>query len=146
MQSSWQGIMQGGWCRSACMHAGVMMTATPPPMMLKAALDAGLLDLQHKALNATSVRPVQLDLEVLRLLRAKEQSAVVAKLLNCAQRFALLSCPAFLACTLRCTPGQLINFGSCIHLSAQFLSCIQLSAPYKPVGTFRKYCFGPFRF
>ena len=65
-----------------------MMTTTPPPLLLQTALDAGLLNLQHKALNATSVRPVQLDLDVLRLMRARENSGVVAKLLNCAQRCA----------------------------------------------------------
>jgi hypothetical protein len=66
-----------------------MMMATPPQGVMHAALDAGLLNLQHKALNAANVRPVQLDLDVLRLVRASENSADVAKLLNGAQRCVL---------------------------------------------------------
>lgn len=83
------------------MHAGVMMTATPPQALLKAALDAGLLNLQHKALNATSVRPVHLELDVLRLVRAREHSADVAKLLNCAQRcYCFIPVLVFVQCCL----------------------------------------------
>lgn len=82
------------------MHAGVMMTATPPHVVLQAALDAGLLDLQHKALNATSVRPVQLDMDVLRLVRAREHSAIIGRLLSCAQRSAYPTTVKYLALQL----------------------------------------------
>ena len=68
------------------------MVATPPPQILQAALDAGLLSLQHKVLNAGDVRPVQLDLDVLRLMRAQENSGEVAKLLSSAQRSAPRPC------------------------------------------------------
>jgi hypothetical protein len=85
------------------MHAGVMMTATPPQGLLDSALNAGLLNLQHKVLNATSVRPVELDMDVLRMVRATENSDDIVKLLTGAQM-----------CGFRLSDQPRYSFGVCL--------------------------------
>jgi hypothetical protein len=68
------------------------MCERPPKALLQAAIDAGLLSLQHKVLNCSAARPLLLDLELLQVLRARESSAALAKLLDGAQRYASPFC------------------------------------------------------